>query len=379
MVDLKSYESFADVLKHYESFDVHNYFDKVTKEEIEISLAKEHLNQFDFLNLLSPKASPYLEQMAQISKRHKIRHFGNVIQLYLPIYVSNYCTSDCEYCGFSKKNKIKRKHLSEEEIEVEAKEIAKSGIKHILLLTGEAKSLADLDYLKMAVKVLKNYFSSISIEIYPLDTEEYVQLKNLGVDGLTIYQEVYDKKVYSQVHTSGEKTDYNYRLETPERGAKAHFRALNIGVLFGLGDIYKEAFLSGLHAKYLMDKYIDTEISLSLPRINSAEGDFKPKNILSDKEFVQFMLAYRLYMPMCGINVSTREKPSFRDNLLEIGVTKFSAGSKTDVGGYSGIDKSTAQFDISDERSVQEIVNVIKSKGQQPIFKDWELITDLAY
>jgi 2-iminoacetate synthase len=346
----------------------------VSDADIETSLKKEHLNQFDFLNLLSPKAANYLEQMAVISKKHKIRHFGNVIQLYLPIYISNYCTSDCEYCGFSKKNKIKRKHLSEEEIEVEAKEIAKSGIKHILLLTGEAKKLADLNYLKMAVKVLKKHFSSISIEIYPLDTDEYKELKNLGVDGLTIYQEVYDKEIYAKVHTSGEKTNYHYRLEAPERGAKANFRAINIGVLFGLNDIYKEAFLSGIHAKYLMDKYLDTEVSLSLPRINSAEGDFVPKHILTDRDFVQFMLAYRLYMPMCGLNVSTREKSSFRDNLIDIGITKFSAGSKTDVGGYSDIDKSTAQFDISDDRSVEEIVRVIRSKGQQPIFKDWEQI-----
>lgn len=374
MLDLKLYNRFSDVLKYYKNFNVAEYLEKVSDADIKKSLNKENLNQLDFLNLLSPKAANYLEQMAIISKKHKIRHFGNVIQLYLPIYISNYCTSNCEYCGFSKKNRIKRKHLTKEEIELEAKEIVKSGIKHILLLTGEAKSLADLDYLKMAVRVLKKYFSSISIEIYPLDTNEYKELKDLGVDGLTIYQEVYDREIYAKVHTSGEKTNYDYRLEAPERGAKANFRAINIGVLFGLGDIYKEAFLSGIHAKYLMDKYLDIEISLSLPRINSAEGDFVPKVILTDKDFVQFMLAYRLYMPMCGINVSTREKPSFRDNLIDIGVTKFSAGSKTDVGGYSDIDKSTAQFDISDDRSVQEIVKVIRSKGQQPVFKDWELI-----
>jgi 2-iminoacetate synthase len=375
MNDLKSYSNFADVLKEYENFDVAKYFENVSDLDIEKSLEKENLNHFDFLNLLSPKASKYLEQMAIIARKHKIRHFGNVIQLYLPIYISNYCSSNCEYCGFSKKNKIKRKHLNEEEIEIEAKEIAKTGIKHILLLTGEAKHLADLDYLKMAVRVLKKYFSSISIEIYPLETNEYSELKNLGVDGLTIYQEVYDKNIYAKVHTSGEKTNYMYRLEAPERGAKANFRAINIGVLFGLADIHKEAFLSGLHAKYLMDKYLDIEISLSLPRINRAEGNFIPKYTLDDKTFVQFMLAYRLFMPMCGINISTREKPNFRDNLINLGVTKFSAGSKTDVGGYSGKDKSTAQFDISDDRDVKEIVNIIKSKGQQPVFKDWELIS----
>ncbi len=374
MVDLKSFDSFGEVLNHYESFDFGDYLKNVSDEDVQKSLKKEKLNQFDFLNLLSKKAQNYLEEMAQISKKHKIRHFGNVIQLYLPIYVSNYCSSDCEYCGFSKKNKIKRKHLSEEELHVEAKAIAQSGIRHILLLTGEAKKIANLDYIKMAVRALKQYFSSISIEIYPLQTDEYRQLKELGVDGLTIYQEVYDREIYKQVHTSGEKTNYDYRLDAPQRGAKANLRALNIGVLFGLGDIYKEAFLSGVHAKFLMDKYKHIEVSLSLPRINNAEGDFKVKHTLDDKSFVQFMLAYRLYMPMCGINISTREKASFRDNLIDIGATKFSAGSKTDVGGYSNIDKSTAQFDISDTRSVEEIVSMIKNKGLQPIFKDWEII-----
>jgi len=374
MIDLKSFDSFGEVLNHYDSFYFEDYLLHVSDADIQKSLKKKSLNQFDFLNLLSKKAQNYLEEMAQISKRHKIRYFGNVIQLYLPIYVSNYCSSDCEYCGFSKKNKIKRRHLSEEQIHVEAKEIAKSGIKHILLLTGEAKKIADMDYLKMAVKVLKQYFSSISIEIYPLTTDEYNQLKEIGVDGLTIYQEVYDREIYKKVHTSGEKTNYDYRLDAPQRGAKANLRALNVGVLFGLADIYKEAFLSGIHAKYLMDKYNHIEVSLSLPRINSAEGDFKVSHTLDDKTFVRFMLAYRLYMPMCGINISTRENASFRDNLLDIGATKFSAGSKTDVGGYSDIDKSTAQFEISDTRSVDEIVVMIKNRGLQPVFKDWEII-----
>lgn len=376
MLDLKSHDSFAEILTYYDSFDFGGYLESVSSKDIETTLKKESLNQYDFLNLLSKKAGAYLEEMAIISKKHKIRHFGNVILLYLPIYVSNYCNSNCEYCGFSKKNKITRRHLNKEQLHVEAKEIAKNGIKHILLLTGEAKSIADLDYLKMCIKVLKEYFSSISIEVYPLEKGEYKQLKELGVDGLTIYQEVYDTEVYKSVHTSGKKTDYNYRLEAPQRGAEAGFRSINIGVLFGLGEIQKEAFFSGVHARYLMDKFPHIEISLSLPRINSAEGNFQAKHTLSDRDFVQFMLAYRLFMPSCGINISTRESADFRDNLINIGATKFSAGSKTDVGGYSNIDKSTAQFDISDQRSVQEIVSTIRSKGQQPLFKDWEMMSE---
>jgi len=374
MNDFKQFDSFKDLLCRYEKFDFQTYIKNVTFDDIEKSLSKDRLSEFDFLNLISKKAVNFLEDMALLSRKRYLRHFGKVIQLYIPLYISNYCSSDCSYCGFSKKNKIIRKHLTKDEIEKEAKEIAKTGIKHILVLTGEAKKIADLNYIKMAVTVLKKYFSSIAIEIYPLDTDEYKELKKAGVDSLTVYQEVYDKTIYKEVHTSGEKRDYFYRLDTPERGAKAGFRAINIGVLFGLGDIQKEAFFSAIHAKYLMDKYLECEISLSLPRINHAEGNYEPKYILNDKTFLQIMLAYRLYMPMIGINISTRERAEFRDNLIGLGVTKLSAGSKTDVGGYEGKDTSTPQFDINDKRSVQEIVKVIKQKGYQPIFKDWEMI-----
>ncbi len=375
MNKIKSYQSFSKLLNEFEKFDFDGYWNNVKEIDIEESLIKDRLDERDFLNLLSPLAKKYLEPMAKRAKELRIRYFGRVMQIYMPIYISNYCSSNCSYCGFSKKNRIKRKHLNFDEIEKEAKEIAKSGVKHILLLTGEARELANLDYLKGAIEVLKRYFSSIAIEIYPLSVNEYKELVEVGADSLTIYQEVYDKDIYEKVHTSGEKRDYLNRLEAPQRGAQAGFRAINIGALFGLGEIKKEAFFSGLHARYLVDKYLDVEFSLSLPRINSSEGDFKPLHVIDDVSFVQFMLAYRLYIPNIGINISTREKAKFRDNILDLGVTKMSAGSKTDVGGYSDIDSSTPQFDISDSRSVEEIVKLIKNKGYQPVFKDWEDLT----
>ena len=374
MLNLKAFDEFSPILEHYEKFDFKTYLNNVSDEDIISSLKKTNLTQYDFLNLISVKAQKYIEEMAEISKAHKLRHFGKVIQLYLPIYISNYCSSDCTYCGFSKKNKIVRKHLNEEQLENEAKEIAKTGIKHILLLTGEAAKKADMNYLKMAVGVLKKYFTSISIEIYPLEESEYKELKDLGVDGLTIYQEVYDKEVYKEVHTSGEKTNYKYRLDAPQRGASAGLRAINVGALFGLGDIYEEAFKSAIHAKFLMDKYYESEISLSMPRINKSEGEFQVSHEIDNLTFVQVLLAYRLYMPNIGLNLSTREEASFRDNLIDICATKFSAGSKTDVAGYTGDDSSTEQFEISDERSVEEVALMIKTKGYQPIYKDWEII-----
>ena len=260
------------------------------------------------------------------------------------------------------------------EIEENAAIISKTGIKHLLILTGESRKFTPISYMKEAVETLKKYFSSISIEVYPLETKEYRELKEAGVDGLTIYQEVYNRTIYGQVHLSGKKKDYNYRLGTPERGGEAGLRSINIGALFGLGDPLSEAFFTGLHAKFLQDNYQGSEISVSFPRINSAEGDFKSIIPLSDREMVRVMLACRLFLPKAGIVLSTRENASFRDNLLPLGVTRMSAGSITSVGGYSE-NGNTPQFEVSDTRSVIEIRRQIESKGYEPVFKDWEMIS----
>lgn len=363
---------FITKIEQYEDFDFDSFVQSVKIEEVDAILKKEKLSELDFLKLLSPIATKRLEVMAKKAKDLTRQHFGYTIGLYLPIYISNYCTNNCSYCGFSKKNKIKRKQLTLEEIESEATKIASSGVEHILLLTGEAEGVTTIEYVISAVEILKKYFASIHIEIFPTSTSNYEKLAFAGVDGLTIYQETYDKELYSKVHISGKKRDYMYRLLTPQRGAKAGFRAINIGALYGLGDVLKEAFISGLHAKYLQNLYLETEISLSLPRINSSEGNFEPKEILDDVTFVQFMTAFRLFIPKIGINVSTRESANFRDNILELGVTRMSAGSKTEVGGYDNENKSTAQFDITDKRDTDEVIEMLNQRGFQPVLKDWE-------
>lgn len=366
--------SFYNVMEKYKDFDFEEYLNNVTKSMILSSIRSPKKNISDFLNFLSPIAKDYLEDMAVESNKITKQHFGNTVMLYIPIYISNYCTNECVYCGFNKTNHIKRKHLNMEEIEAEAIEIAKTGIKHILMLTGEAEGLVGLEYIKDAIRVLKKHFAAVSIEIYPLEEEEYVELQKLGVHGLTIYQETYDAELYDKVHLSGKKKNYRYRLDCPERGAKAKLNSVTIGTLFGLGTIKEEAFLAGLHAKYLQDKYLETEFSISLPRMNEAEGAIAKYNILDDVTYVQVMLAYRLFMPKVGINLSTRETAEFRDKILNLGVTKFSAGSKTSVGAYVNEEPSTAQFETSDNRSVEEIVTTLKSYGKDIIFKDWELI-----
>jgi 2-iminoacetate synthase len=366
--------SFYSVLKNWEDFDFEGYFSKLTHEDIKRTLQKEKMEDLDFLNLLSPKAQNFLEDIAKKSYSVTRQYFGNIISLYIPLYVSNYCTNHCAYCGFNKENKIIRKHLSLDEVEKELIAISKTGMSHIILLTGEAEGLIDIDYLKGVVEKAVKYFPSVSIEVLPLETDDYEVLKDSGLDGLTVYQEAYDEKIYDKVHISGRKKDYKFRLDTPERGAIAGLRSINIGALFGLGEIKKEAFFSGLHLKYLTDKYLNTEFGISIPRINVAEGGFQPFHIMDDTSFIQVMMAYRLFQPKAGITVSTRENHDFRNNIMPLGVTKFSAGSKTGVGGYAQGDQSTCQFEISDKSSIEETENCIRERGFQPVYKDWHLI-----
>jgi len=315
-----------------------------------------------------------LEEMAQEASGETIKYFGRTIQLYTPIYLSNYCDNSCLYCGFNANSKMERRRLAPEEVEKEAAFISRTGLKHILVLTGESRQMSPVSYIKDCVGILKKYFSSISIEVYPLTEAEYSELIGIGVDGLTIYQEVYDKNVYSVVHPSGPKSDYLFRLNAPERGAAAGMRSVNIGALLGLADWRKETFLLGRHAKYLQDKFPDVDISASIPRIRpQGAADFKASYKVSDKNLAQIILALRLFLPRVGITLSTRERPELRDNLIPLGVTRISAGSTTCVGGHTiGREgRSLPQFEISDSRSVNEIKSMLDSKGYQPVLKDW--------
>jgi 2-iminoacetate synthase len=366
--------SFSEQLDHYTDFDYQGFWRSRTDAHVRQCLAQDQLAPLDFLTLLSPAAGDHLEAMAQKARGLTIQHFGRTIQLYIPLYISNYCNSECIYCGFNRRHDITRRKLTIEEIEVEARKIAQTGMRHILVLTGEAPKLTPMDYLVEAVETLKRYFASISIEIFPMDTAEYAQLQRAGVDGVTIYQEVYDRDIYKKVHLAGRKTDFQYRLDAPARGAEAGFRWVNIGALLGLAEPLKEAFLTGLHAHYLTHRYLNTEISISMPRINPAQGGYQSDYLLNDRHYVQILTAFRLFLPRAGIPISTRERAVFRDHLMQLGATRLSAGSRTDVGGYTGVEQSHCQqFEISDERSVPEMVAAIKKNGLQPVYKDWEL------
>ncbi len=365
---------FYDVCKTYQSLDFKEFEKKITEQHVERVLQKSYLDQEDFRVLLSSVAKKYLEPMAKKANALTTQQFGKTILLYTPMYLSNYCTNQCLYCGFNTNNTILRKQLTLDEVEKEAKAIANMGLKHLLVLTGDAKHKATPAYIGECTKVLAKYFASVSIEVYAMDEQEYVTLVECGVDGITIYQETYNEALYDEIHVKGPKKNYRYRLDAPERACSAFVRTVNIGALLGLDDWRKEFFLVGLHAQYLQSKYPETEVSISLPRLRPHKGQFKPMCIVKDADMVQMMVAMRLFMPRVGITISTRENSAFRNNVVPLGVTKMSAGSTTAVGGHTECEKSEAQFEISDNRSVKEMKQSIIALGYQPVLKDWEKI-----
>lgn len=363
--------SFYNTIELYKGFKYDEFFENLSSDDILKIIKKDKLTEYDFLALLSPKAGQLLEEMATEARKKTLQHFGKTILLYTPMYLANYCVNKCAYCSFNLENDITRRMLTIEEIDKEAKAIAATGLKHILVLTGESQKHTPVSYIIEAIRVLKRYFDSISIEIYPLTVEEYSEVIEAGLDGLTIYQEVYDSRIYDKVHLAGPKKNYLFRLDAPERACKGKIRSVNIGALLGLNDWRLEGFMTGLHAKYLQDKYPEVDVSVSLPRIRPHVGVFEEVVEVSDRSLVQIILALRLFKPNIGITVSTREKQEFRDNLIPLGVTKMSAGVSTEVGGHTTKDNDTSQFEISDKRSVEEIRKAILSAGYHPVFKDW--------
>ncbi len=377
----KQENSFSQVLARISKEELYQRLNSVTHTSLQESISKasneEFLTSADLINFLSPIATPYIEQMAQAASRLHLKYFGKVVTLYQPLYLANYCENECVYCGFNCKNRIERKMLSFEQIEAEAKAMHAQGeIKQVLILTGEAPKKTGLEYIKRSIQIMEKYMDSVSIEVYPMSSEDYAALKEVGCDGLTVYQETYDEKRYKGYHLSGQKKDFKWRLDTPERGAKAGLRSIGIGALYGLSDCRYDAFCTAMHALYLSDKYLKTEFSLSLPRIQPAAGGFVPVELMDDTMFVQTLLAFRLFLPRLGINVSTRESRKIRDGVLGLGATRFSAGSRTTVGGYEDEIESDDQFNICDNRSVAQMKSDLKAMGYQPVHKDWQFFLE---
>ena len=363
---------FYDLFSQYKN--IGDAFNLISSGDVRKALEARNLDMNHFKALLSQEAENYLEEMAVRSHKTTLRNFGRAIQLYTPLYISNHCENRCAYCGFNAANKIDRRKLSLGEVEEEARAIASTGLKHLLVLTGESMEKSPLSYIKECVKILKKYFTSISVEIYALTESEYIELVAEGVDGLTIYQEAYDEKVYKEMHPAGPKSDYRFRLEAPERGARSGMRNVSVGTLLGIDDWRRETFWLGLHAKYLQDEFPGVEIGASLPRLRPHAGSFTAPYKVGDKAIVQIITALRIFLPRLGISISTREEAGFRENLIALGITRMSAGSSTYVGGHMAEPYHAGdlpQFEISDKRSVAEMMAVLERKGYQPVLKDW--------
>jgi 2-iminoacetate synthase len=362
--------SFLNVVNQYQSFDIEKYCANVTSGKIRSILTSDNLSELDYLALLSEAATPFVEQMAERALFLTRLHFGNIIFIFTPLYISNYCENVCAYCSFARQHDIGRRHLSFDEIRNEAERISKTGIRHILVLTGESPSMASIEYLETSIKILSRYFSNVAIEIYPLSERDYGSLIKAGAEGLTIYQETYNKDQYCKLHKGGPKGDYQFRIEAPDRGCRQGMRAVTIGALFGLYEWRSEAFFTGLHAHFLQKTYPSVEVAVSFPRLRPLAGEFETEWLVDDRRFVQMMTAFRIFMPSAGITVSTRESQDFRNSILPLGVTKMSAGVSTAVGGHTG-NPSTSQFEIADTRSLEDMKADLKRYGFQAVLHDW--------
>ncbi|MHC4741515.1 MAG: 2-iminoacetate synthase ThiH [Planctomycetota bacterium] len=324
--------------------------------------------------LVSPAAEAYLEEMAQDARRLTVQRFGRTVRLYAPLYLSSYCSNRCLYCGFNKESESRRTRLIIDEALGEAEVIAAEGFRDILLVSSEDRRYVDLDYLIELTGLLRERFDSISVEIYQLAQAEYERLFAAGVDGVTLYQETYDREAYRYYHRAGPKADYDNRLATPDAIASAGMRQVGLGALLGLADWRCEALALGEHANYLMKRYWRSQVSFSFPRIrpaNEVDG-LQFEHLVSDKNLVQMITALRLCFGDAGLVLSTRESAVLRDHLIKIGITKVSAGSKTSPGGYSHIFETTEQFQIDDCRTAGEVAEMIKAAGAEPVWKDWE-------
>ena len=364
--------SFYNEIKKYDWEDISRKIYAKTADDVKRALGKEKLTLDDFQALVSPAAEPYLELMAQKSMQLTQKRFGKTIQMYIPLYLSNLCNNNCVYCGFNHKNKFNRTILSQDQILNEVEKIKELGFEHILLVTGEDNKRCGIDYLKSAMDLLREKFSLVSIEVQPLDVDEYKKLVNSGLNTVYIYQETYNQKNYKIYHPGGKKSNFKYRLETPDRLGKAGVHKVGLGCLLGLEDWRIDTFFTALHLNYMEKHYWQTRYSISFPRLRPHAGIFEPNYYVTERNLVQLICAYRLFNEHVEISLTTRESPRFRDNMLKLGVTSYSAGSKTNPGGYSNEEKSLEQFAVNDDRSSGEISDMVRNMGYEVVWKDWD-------
>ena len=368
-------QNFSAVHEDLNWDDVRLRLSSKAESDVKAALARPHRTIEDFMALISPAAAPFLETMAQMSYQLTRQRFGNTIQLFLPLYLSNKCHNICTYCGFSLNNPLRRMTLSESQLEKELDAIKGLGFEHVVLLTGEAPGTVGMKYFREVLPKVKRKLAHISMEVQPLDEADYRELIELGLDAVYVYQETYHKGVYAQHHLRGNKQDFTYRLDTADRLGRAGIRKVGLAALIGLSDDWRaDVAMSAMHLAYLQKKYWRTRYSISLPRLRPCEGGVAPASEINDRQMVQLVCAWRLVFPDAEISLSTREPASLRDNLVKLGITSMSAASSTRPGGYAEPDDNSAlsQFDIDDARSVPQVVEMIKSAGLEAVWKNSE-------
>ena len=358
------------VLSHAQSYESKDYGENSVKNALAKAHSK-HLEIEDLKALLSEAAEPFLEDLAALARAKTKQYFGNSVSLFTPLYLSNFCESKCVYCGFQKGNAIARARLNESEIHAEMRAIAEMGLQEILLLTGEGRANASVEYISAACAAAKGYFKVVGVEVYVMNAEEYALLHESGCDFVTVYQETYNPEKYGKIHIFGEKRVFPYRFNAQERALLGGMRGVGFGALLGIDDFRKDALATALHAAFLQQKYPHAELSLSAPRLRPILGNRKisPKDV-TEKRLLQALCAYRLFLPFANITISTRERASFRDNAVNLMATKISAGVSVGVGERAGDKKGDEQFEISDSRSVDEVLSAIKSANLQAVMGD---------
>lgn len=363
------HEILDKVVAEIESYRAEDY----TASDVLRAIESDSCSLEDFKALLSPAAEPFLEQIARKARLETRKHFGNSAYFFTPIYISNYCENYCIYCGFNCHNKIKRAKLSMEEIHEEMKAIADTGLEEILILTGESRKASDVKYIGEACKIAKKYFKNIGIEVYPMNSDEYRYLRECGADYVTVFQETYNSDKYENLHLAGHKRIFPYRFNAQERALMGGMRGVAFAALLGLDDFRKDALGTGMHAYLIQRKYPWAEISISCPRLRPIinNASINPKDV-HEKQLLQIMCAYRLFLPFAGMTISTRERAEFRDNVVGLAATKISAGVSTGIGSHSeSEDKGDAQFEIADTRGLEEIYDSLKKRGIQPVMNDY--------
>ena len=353
--------------------EVNGRLSAATEESAAASLRSPRPDVGDLLNLISPSAAALIPEMRERAAELKKMHFGRTIKIYTPLYISNFCINKCRYCGFHADSKAERKRLSMDEIMIEAETIRGYGIDSLLLVSGEDPGRVTVDFLEEAARRLRKIFSYLAVEIAPLDQQGYERLFKAGIDGLTLYQETYDRKTYERLHPAGPKADYDRRLEHVVDGAKAGFRVIGIGALLGLYDWRIEAFSLAAHALWIRKRFWKSKIQFSFPRITPTPNHFQPDHPLSTEELERMVLAFRIVFPESEISISTRESRGFRDSIAVTAASTVSAASSVVPGGYADAERrELGQFSLNDTRSVDEISADLAALGLDVVTKDWD-------